>query len=61
MIDFGLSDDYLDGYNARLKNEPFDKLKSDEWKMGWLNANQALKIRIKTNKAVMLRDQTGSS
>lgn len=43
MIYLDLSDEYLSGYNARLNNEPFDKTKSDDWKMGWLNANQSLK------------------
>ena len=46
MIDFGLSDDFLRGYNARLHDLPFDKDESDDWKMGWLNANKALKIKI---------------
>jgi hypothetical protein len=60
MINFGLYNDYLDGYNTRLNNEPFDKLESDDWKMGWLNANQALKNQgingdTKTN-AEMIRN-----
>ncbi len=42
MIDFGLSDEYLSGYAARLKGEPFDANKSDDYKMGWANAHQAL-------------------
>ncbi len=43
MIDFGLSDEYLNGYNTRLKDLPFDDSQSDEWRMGWINANQAIK------------------
>jgi len=43
MIDLGLSDEYLQGFNARLKNIPFDKNQSEEWRMGWMNANQSLK------------------
>ena len=43
MIDFGLSDEYLNGYRARRKNTPYDDSKSEEWRMGWINANQALK------------------
>ena len=43
MIDFGLSDDYLAGFNARLNNEPFDESQTDDWKMGWENAHQSLK------------------
>lgn len=50
MIEFGLSDDYLAGYNARIKNIPFDGTQSEEWKMGWINADQALKIIMKTKK-----------
>ena len=45
MIDLGLSDEYLAGYKARLDNKPFDKQKSDDWKMGWFNAHQALKAK----------------
>ena len=44
MIDLGLSDEYLEGYNARLKGNPYDATKSEEWRMGWINANQALKF-----------------
>lgn len=44
MIDFGLSDEYLAGYSARLNGRPFDNSETDDWKMGWLNANQALKL-----------------
>ena len=44
MIEFGLSEEYLSGYTARCKGLPFDKNKSEEWKMGWKNADQALKI-----------------
>ena len=44
MIDLGLSEEYLSGYTARLKGEPFDVNKSDDWKMGWANANQALEL-----------------
>ena len=43
MIDLGLSEEFLSGYKARLNNEPFDGTKSDDWKMGWLEANQSLK------------------
>lgn len=43
MIDIGLTEEYLLGYNARLKNQSFDENKPDDWKMGWMNANQALK------------------
>lgn len=45
MIEMGLSDEYLQGFNARLKNMPFDKSQSEDWKMGWINANQSLKIK----------------
>ena len=44
MIEFGLSDEYLAGYNARLNDQPFDDNETDDWRMGWLNANQALKF-----------------
>ena len=40
MIDLGLSDEYLKGFNDRLKDIPFDDEKSDDWKMGWHNADQ---------------------
>lgn len=43
MIDLGLSDEYLSGYKARLNGEPFDKTKSEDWKMGYINAHQSLK------------------
>ena len=46
MIDLGLSDEYLAGYSARLNDRPFDNDETDDWKMGWLNANQALKLKI---------------
>lgn len=45
MIDFGLSNEYLTGYSARLDGRPFDNNETDDWKMGWLNANQALKLK----------------
>lgn len=45
MIDLGLSDQYLAGYGARLKGQPFDRNETYDWKMGWLNANQALKLK----------------
>ena len=45
MIDLGLSDEYLAGYRARLNGLPFDKNETNDWKMGWLNANQALKLK----------------
>jgi len=45
MIDFGLSEEYLAGYNARLKGVAFDENQTDEWKMGWMNAHQALKSK----------------
>lgn len=44
MIDLCLSGEYLEGYNARLKGNPYDVTKSEEWRMGWINANQALKF-----------------
>lgn len=40
MIDLGLSDEYLKGFNDRLKDIPFDNEKSDDWQMGWHNADQ---------------------
>lgn len=43
MIEMGLSDEYLEGFNARLKGKPFDKDQSEDWKQGWMNANQSLK------------------
>ena len=42
MIYFGLTEEYLAGFNARVNNIPFDQAKSDDWKMGWINAEQAL-------------------
>ena len=45
MIDLGLSDEYLAGYRARLNGLPFDKNETNDWKMGWMNANQALKLK----------------
>ena len=39
IIDLGLSEEYLQGYNARLKNLPFDDSQPEEWKDGWKNAN----------------------
>lgn len=44
MIDLGLSEEYLDGYSSRLNGLPFDESQSDDWKMGWTNANQALQF-----------------
>lgn len=44
MICLDLSDEYLSGFKARLNGEPFDEAKSDDWKMGWLNASQSLKL-----------------
>lgn len=29
----------LKDYTARLKSEPFEGTKSDDWKISWLNAN----------------------
>jgi len=46
MIDFGLSDEYLAGYSARLNGHPFNNNETDDWKMGWLNANQALESKM---------------
>ena len=43
MIEFGLSDEYLKGFNDRLKSIPFDNEKSDDWQMGWHNADQQLR------------------
>ena len=45
MIDFGLSDEFLARYSARLNGRSFDNNETDDWKMGWLNANQALKLK----------------
>ena len=45
MIELGLSDEYLSGYRARLNDLPFDSSESDDWRMGWINANQALKFK----------------
>lgn len=42
MIEMGLSDDYLKGFNARIKGMPFDNNQSEDWKTGWKNANQQL-------------------
>lgn len=44
MIDLGLSEEYLEGFNANLKGEEFDKNQSEEWKQGWINANQSKKF-----------------
>lgn len=44
MIELGLSDDFLAGYNDRLKSVPYNKEKPDEWKMGWHNADQQIKL-----------------
>lgn len=44
MIDLGLSEEYLDGYRSRINGLPFDASQSDDWKMGWTNANQALQF-----------------
>lgn len=41
MIELGLSDEYLSGYNARLHNKPFDEDQDDDWRQGWFNAEQA--------------------
>lgn len=46
MIDFGLSDEYLQGFNARLHDAPLDENQSDDWKMGWVNATQSLKSSV---------------
>ena len=45
MIALGLSDQYLAGYGARLKSQPFDNNETDDWKMGWQNADRALKLK----------------
>ena len=42
MIEFGLSDDYLKGFNARIKGKPFDESQTEDWKKGWRNANLRL-------------------
>lgn len=44
MIEIGLSDEYLKGFGDRLKSIQFDNEKSDEWQMGWRNADQNVKI-----------------
>lgn len=44
MIELGLSDDYLQGFNARIKGEPYDELQTDDWKQGWKNANWHLTV-----------------
>ena len=43
-IELGLSDDYLQGFNARIKGEPYDELQTDDWKQGWKNANWHLTV-----------------
>lgn len=43
MIELGLSDEYLDGYRAGLRNVPLDKNETEDWKMGWRNAVSALR------------------
>lgn len=43
MIDFGLPDDYLAGFNTRCRNGMFDPTQSDDWKMGWKNAQQHIR------------------
>lgn len=55
MIEFGLSDEYLSGYSARLSNKPFDEDQDDDWRMGWLNAEQASTHRMSEN-TVTLKD-----
>lgn len=55
MIDFGLSDEYLSGYNARLKNKPFEQGATKDWKMGWSNANQALKLNINAQDELTIK------
>lgn len=44
MIDLGLSECYQIGYRARLNGFPYDENQSDDWKIGWTNANQALQF-----------------
>lgn len=44
MIDLGLSEEYLDGYRSRLNGLPFDASLSNDWKISWINANQALQF-----------------
>ena len=39
MIELGLSEEYLSGYSARVEEKPFDKAQSDDWIMGWQNAD----------------------
>lgn len=36
--------EYLNGYKSRLKRLPFDANQPDDWKKGWINANQALQF-----------------
>ena len=50
MIDLGLSEDFLKGYNARRKDIPFDSTQSDEWKDGWKNANWQKKVDKMVNE-----------
>lgn len=40
-----VSDEYLAGYSARLNDRPFNNNETDDWKMGWLNVDQALKLK----------------
>ena len=44
MIELGLSDDFLRGYQDRIDGSPFDKNESEEWQMGWKNAELALRV-----------------
>lgn len=36
--------EYLNGYRSRLQGLPFNANQSEDWKMGWTNANQALQF-----------------
>lgn len=36
--------EYLNGYRSRLKGLSFDASQSDDWKIGWTDANQALQF-----------------
>ena len=49
MIELGLSEEYLKGFNDRLKSIPFDNTKQEEWQMGWWDADQRMKtwFRVK--------------
>lgn len=38
------NEEYLNGYRSRLNRLPFDASQSNDWKAGWIDANQALQF-----------------